>query len=77
MAAAPEQFEGFMILSIDKWSYFRKKIWYTAQVKLESSNSLQSTLKIFEDHGADIENKCWGVCGSDVHTITEAGAILA
>ncbi|TVY68871.1 NADP-dependent alcohol dehydrogenase [Lachnellula suecica] len=55
MAAAPEQFEGFMINDSKKWSDFSKE---------------KFTPKIFEDHDVDIENECCGVCGSDVHTIT-------
>jgi len=53
--AAPEQFEGFVIKSADKWSDFTKE---------------KFTPKIFEDRDVDIVNECCGVCGSDVHTIT-------
>jgi len=60
--AAPEQFEGFMIRSSDKWSDFTKE---------------KFTPKIFEDRDVDIVNECCGVCGSDVHTITGGWGELA
>lgn len=55
MAAAPEQFSGFVIHDSKNWTDFKKEKFFP---------------KHFEDNDVDIENECCGVCGSDVHTIT-------
>ncbi|MCJ1413367.1 hypothetical protein MMC19_007472 [Ptychographa xylographoides] len=51
----PDTFEGFQVLSHDKWSDFKKQ---------------EFKPKKFEENDIDIKIEACGVCGSDVHTIT-------
>ncbi|KAH8668715.1 alcohol dehydrogenase [Xylariales sp. PMI_506] len=51
----PEQFEGFMINELGKYTEFKKQSFKP---------------KVFGDHDIDIKIECCGVCGSDVHTVT-------
>ncbi|KAI0516938.1 alcohol dehydrogenase [Xylaria bambusicola] len=51
----PDEFEGFMINEIGKYTEFKKQTFKP---------------KKFGDHDVDIKIECCGVCGSDVHTIT-------
>ena len=69
----PDEFEGFMINSQDKWSDFEKKE-VIVQIQFQSCAFQPITLwqfkaKPFEDRDIDIKIDACGVCGSDVHTI--------
>ncbi|KAI1302868.1 alcohol dehydrogenase [Xylaria venustula] len=51
----PDEFQGFMINEIGKYTEFKKQTFKPKQ---------------FGDHDIDIKIECCGVCGSDVHTVT-------
>ncbi|KAK0617084.1 hypothetical protein B0T14DRAFT_589456 [Immersiella caudata] len=51
----PDTFEGFVVDSPKAWNQFHKS---------------ELKPKPFEDNDIDVEIKCCGVCGSDVHTVT-------
>ncbi|KAI5805083.1 NADPH-dependent medium chain alcohol dehydrogenase [Geopyxis carbonaria] len=55
MPSYPEKFTGLMVDGPESWSTFHKR---------------QYTPKKLEDHDVDICIEACGVCGSDVHTIT-------